>query len=409
MIQGWWKTLVAAALAVGAGLSSSAALASGSSDLNVAFIGALSGPDAYKALDSLDGFKLGVKHLGGRLGGVEFELAWFDDHHNPDAARSLMEKLQRYLRPQFTLVSSDPKVIATLAPMADAGHAFLIALNSPPPAMAGKDCHSYVFSLSGLSDTLHEQAGQYMAGQGYRRVLLAMPSTPVAQVAADAFRRGFRGDVVTMQSRRGEMNFTQELRQIVGQKPDAVYLLETGGMAVSFLRQYDEKGLRETIPLFGPAITLDQSILAGASPSSLDLFSIGPWSEDFDTPSNRRMMSDFEGEYGRPASFYAAMGYDAAMLIDAAMRGADKKFNNDEMIRTVIRRSDFPGTRPGFRFDTNQFPIQNYVLRAAQHDVRGHMTNEQRGILQHDVRDGHAAECPMRWTPEPAPQPPAKP
>jgi len=411
MRQGWWKitAMAAAMLAVGLSFSVSAARAAGGPDLNVAFIGSLSGPDAYKAQDALDGFKLGVKHLGGRLGTVEFDLVSFDDHRSPEGARVLMEKLQRDLKPQFTLVASDPKVLAQLAPMADSGHSFLLALNAPPAAMAGKDCHSYVFSLAGLTDTLHELAGQYMAGQGYRRVLLAVPPTPVAQAATDAFRRGFRSDVTVLQSRRGEMNFTQELGRITQEKPDAVYLLETGGMAVNFVRQYDDEGLKGEIPLFGPISTLDQATLAAAAPASLDLFSLGPWSEDSDTPANHRMVGDFDGEYGRPASYYAAMGYDAAMLIDAAMRGADKKINNDEMIRTVIRRADFVGTRPGFRFDTNQFPIQSYLLRSAQRDARGHVVNEQRGTLQKDVRDGHAAECPMRWVAEPPPAAPVKP
>ncbi|HVI51382.1 MAG TPA: ABC transporter substrate-binding protein [Candidatus Sulfotelmatobacter sp.] len=410
MRREWWRNTAAAAmLAAGLALSASAAEASGSPDLNVAFIGSLSGPDAIKAQDALDGFKLGVKHLGGRLGGVEFDLVSFDDRHSVDTARNLMEKVQRDLRPQFTLVSSDAKTLSVLGGMADASHTFMIALDAPATAMAGKECRPYVFSLAALSDTVHEQAGLYMAGQGYRRVLLAMPSTPTAQAAADAFRRGFKAEVLTMQSRRGEMNFAQELRRIADAKPDAVYLLETGGMGVNFVRQFDEEGLKGEVPLFGPIVSFDQAALAAAAPASLDLFSVGPWSEDSDSPANRRMMSDFEGEYGRPASYHAAMGYDAAMLIDAAMRGADKKFNNDEMVRTAIRRSDFASTRPGFRFDTNQFPIQSYLLRSAQRDARGHVVNEQRGTLQRDVRDGHASECPMRWVAEQPPAAPAKP
>jgi branched-chain amino acid transport system substrate-binding protein len=235
-----------------------------------------------------------------------------------------------------------------------------------------------------------------------------MPASAAAQNALDAFRRGYKGEVLTQVSHRGEMSFAAEIKDIAAKKPDAVYLLETGGKAVNFIREYDDKGLKDEMPLFGPLTSLDQSVLAGAAPSSLNLFSVGPWSEDLDSPSNRRLMSDFEGEYGRPASSYAAVGYDAAMLLDAALRGADRKFNNDEMIRTMLRRADFASTRPGFRFDTNQMPVQTYLLRSAQKDARGHMTNEQRGVLQKDMRDGHAGECPMRWVVD-TPAQPAKP
>lgn len=400
-----WRKRMAAALLAAVCLPASAVLAAGNADLNLAFIGDLSGAGSHKAQDALDGFRLGVKHLGGRLGGVEFDLVWFDDNHNPDTARALMDKMQRDVKPQFTLVASDPDIIATLAPIAESAQSFLIALNSPPVSMAGWNCRPYVFSLAGLPDNQHEVAGQYMTAQGFHRVLVVLPQMPAAQAALDSFRRGFKGEVLVRQSRRGEMNFSAEMTEIADKKPDAVYLLETGGKAVNFIRQFDERGLKQDVPLLGAASVLDQSVLEGAAPASLNLFSVGSWSEDLDSPSNHRLMADFEGEYGRPASAYAAKGYDAAMLIDAALRGTDRKFNNDDMIRTALRRADFPSTRPGLRFDTNQMPIQSYMLLSAQRDAREHMVNEQRGVLQKDMRDGHAGECPMVWTPEPPPKP----
>lgn len=403
----WRNMAMAAAFAAAAyGFFPAAVLAAGDPDLSIAFIGSLTGPDANKAQDALDGFKLGVKHLGGRLGGVEFDLVSFDDHHNPDTARTLMDKLQRDLRPQFTLAASGPETLSTLGRMAEAGHSFMIALEAPPPAMAGRECRSYVFSLAALSETVHEQAGLFMTAQGYRRVMLVVPPIPAAQADADAFRRGFKGEILTLSSHRGEMSFDKEMAAIAEAKPDAVYLLESGGMGVNFVRRFDERGLKAEIPLFGPITAFDQPALAAAAPASLDMLSVGPWSEDLDSPANRRMVSDFESEYGRPASYHAAMGYDAAMMIDAAIRETDRKFNNDESIRVALRRADFAGTRPGFRFDTNQFPIQSYLLRAAQKDIRGRVVNEQRGAPQRDVRDGHAGECPMRWVVEPLP--PAK-
>jgi branched-chain amino acid transport system substrate-binding protein len=400
MMRLWRNALAAVLLAASVG----PVAAAGSQDLNIGFIGTLSGANANQAQDHLDGFKLGVKHLGGRLGGAEFDLTVFDDKHDIDAARQAMGRLLHDERAQVVLVSSDVKASAALVPLAAASGAFLLSLSAPAPNLAGKDCSPFFFSLAGLSETMHELSGQYLQAQGYRRVTIAGPDNAPEHAAAVAFQRGFKGTVTEVLSRRGEMAFDGDLRRIRETAPDAVYLLHSGGMAVSFIRQFADAKLKGELPLFGPGATFDQTVLAASGPSALDLFSVAPWSDDIDSPANKRMMSDFEGEYGRPPSANAAQGYDAAMLLDAAIRSIDRKFNDDDGLRGALRKVEFPSTRGAFRFDTNQFPIQSYLVRQAVRDQRGHMASEQRGMLVRDVRDGHAGECSMRWQPEPPPR-----
>jgi branched-chain amino acid transport system substrate-binding protein len=291
-----------------------------------------------------------------------------------------------------------------LIPLATAGKTFLINLNNAPAGLAGKDCNPLFFSLAGLADTMHEMAGLYLQLQGYKSLVLAGPDNAVERVAAAAFRRSFKGRTVQVLSRHGEMNFEVDFRRIEQAAPDAVYLLHTGGMAVNFIRQFAESGLKEQLPLFGPGTTFDQTVLAASGAAALDSFSVAPWSEDLDSPSNRRMLADFEAEYGRPPSYYAAVGYDAAMLLDAALKAVDKRFNDEDALQAALRHAEFPSTRGSFRFDTNHFPILSYMVRQVVSDPRERMVNEQRGLLAKDVRDGHAGECPMRWAVEPPPK-----
>jgi branched-chain amino acid transport system substrate-binding protein len=386
-------------------LAAPAAWAGGGSDLNIGFVGRFSGADGRASQDALDGFRLGVKHLGGRLATVEFTLTVIDAHSDEEGLRSALARLSSDARSQVVLLAGSPADARLAVPQVAGSKAFLISLTAPATPLAAKECSSYYFSLAGLLDTGNELAGQYLQGQGYRRVLLAGPPGPVAKAAADAFRRSFKGEVTEVTSRRGEMSFTSDLRRIREAKPDAVYLLHTGGMAVNFILQYAEIGLKGEVPLYGPATTFDQTTLAAVGPAAADLFSVGPWSEDLDTPASHRMMSDFEAEYGRPASSAAAQGYDAAMLLDAAVHQVEKKFNDDDALRNALRKVDFPSTRGTLKFDSNHFPIQNYVLRQAVQDARGRMANEQRGLVAPAVRDGHAAECPMRWINDPLPPP----
>lgn len=380
------------------------ASASAAADLTIGFIGDLSGPGANMAQDQLDGFRLAIKHLGGRIGGNEFGLIVADGRHDAKVTRQALDRMQQNDRLEFLLVSLDPGHIAQLLPPAVAGKTLVISLNSPPPAMAGKDCSSSFFSLAPLNDTMHELGGQYLQQRGFKTLVVAGPDSPASRLALQALRRGFKGDVTQVISRRGAMDFSSNLRAIRDAAPDAVYLLHSGGMAVNFIRQSADMLGGDRFPLFGPPSLIDQTVLAASGPAALGIGSIGFWSEDMDNPVSRRMQTDFESDYGRMASAFAAIGYDAGMLLDSALRSVDKKNIGEDVLRSALRRAEFPSTRGAVHFDSNQFPIQTLVMRQVVQDARERVVNEQRGVFLKDVRDGHAGECPMRWTVESPPK-----
>ncbi len=401
-MYGVTRRLAAAVLSLTA-LWSPPALA-GSSDFTIGFIGTLSGAEANRAQDQLDGFQLAVKHLGGRLGGIEFGLSAYDDKRNADTARQLAAHLTQTDHVHVLLLSSDEAVSAAAIPVAVASKTFVISLNAPSPRFAGKECSPYLFSVAGLNETMQDVAGQYLQAQGYHTLAVVGPGGPAAAEALAAFRRSFNGNVIEVLGRSGAMEFGESLRRIREQAPDGVYLMYSGGMAVNFVLQFAAAGMKNDFRLFAPGTSFDQTVIAAAGPAALDAFSVGPWSADVDSPSSHRLVADFETDYGRLPSLYAAEGYDAALLLDSALRAVDKKFTQEDLLRAALRRADFVSTRGAFRFDTNQFPIQSYLVRQTVADTRDHMVNEQRGVLLRDLRDGHAGECPMRWVPEPPPK-----
>lgn len=373
----------------------------GPGDLSIGFVGTLTGAGANVSQDQLDGFKLGVKHLGGRLGGVEFDLAVVDDRRDPALAERGLRQLLDHSRVQVVLMSSEG-ASEKMAVMANSARSFMIALRPPPPALAGKGCLPNFFSLAPLAETVHAMAGLYLHNQGFRSIVVVLPDNAKARQGLADFQKVYHGQVLPVVSRPGTMNFAKDLDRVVKLDPDGVYLLHSGGMAVNFIIQFQAAKMKARFPLFGPSGIVDQTAISAAGGAAADLFSVAPWSDDMDTASNRRLMADFEVEYGRPASVFAAYGYDAAMLLDRAVTLAEKRFNDDDAMRAAMRRADFVATRPGLRFDTNHMPIESFVVRQVVPDnVRGRLANEQRGLLARDVRDGHAGACPMRWTPEP--------
>jgi branched-chain amino acid transport system substrate-binding protein len=386
-------------LGLAAGLLMGAA--AGAADLDIGFVGGMTGAKANTAIDQLDGFRLGVRHLGGRLGGIEFALSVLDDQHSGDKAKQAEDDLWKNGRLHILLLSSTADA-ATYAAAQSQGHRTLVVnLGAAPGPLAGRECNPYFFSVVPRGELIQELTGAYLQGQGYRRLAIFEP--PGRSDSLAAFRKGFKGEVTEIVSRPGTMDFSPDLQKLSQARVDAAYLLQSGGMAVEFLLQYQAAGYKDSLPLFAPAGTFDQTILAASAPAGLDLFSVAPWSDDLDSPANRRMIADFEADYGRPISMRAAAGYDAAMLLDAAVREVKGKINDTDAFRLAIKRVEFPSTRGSFRFDNDQFPLLSYWVRQVATDQRGRLINEQRGLLQANARDPLAAECPMSAAPPPPP------
>lgn len=383
--------LLAALLAFGAPGAPSLA---NDAELSIGFIGALSGSRAHIARDQLDGFKLGTKHSGGRLGGVDFDLAVHDDKGDGQLTRRAARWLTGQGKAEIILLSKNDLSVDELKPFLEMDNVLLISLSPPPETLAGADCSPNFFSLSQTEATLHRMAALYLANRNYHTILLAGPDTPETDAAISYFQRSFPGKIVTLKSRIGTMNFHDDITRINDANPDAVYLLHKGGMAVNFIIQYAKSPLKQNLPLFAPPGMLDRSTIASAGSAAEGLFSISPWSDDMDTASSRRMMADFEVEYGRPASIHAATGYDAAMLLDAAIVHIDKKINNGPLLRQAMRTIDFPATRPCLKIGPNNFPIEDFVLRGVAADsARGRFGNEQMNVIAKSVTDPRANEC----------------
>ncbi|HMA51168.1 MAG TPA: ABC transporter substrate-binding protein [Magnetospirillaceae bacterium] len=371
-------------------------------DLDIAFVGTLTGAKANTAIDQLDGFRLGIRHLGGRLGGLEYALSVIDEAHDTQKAKQAADDLWKNGRLHVLLISTTAEAAAYIAQQAPAHRTLVLNLGSVPPPLAGRECSPTFFSLVPRGDMIQELTGAYLWGQGYRRLAVFEPPGRTDTVAA--FRRGFKGEVTEIVSHPGTMDFSPDLQKLSKLKVDAAYLTQSGGMAVEFLLQYAAGGFKESLPLFAPAGTFDQTTLAASAPAALDLFSVAPWSDDLDSPANHRLIADFEPDYGRPVSMRAASGYDAAMLLEAAIREAKAKVNDTDAFRLAVKRVEFPSTRGGFRFDNDQFPLLTYWVRQVAQDQRGRLINEQRGQLQKDVRDVLAGECPMSAAPPPPPK-----
>jgi len=122
------------------------------------------------------------------------------------------------------------------------------------------------------------------------------------------------------------------------------------------------------------------------------------WALDLNNAANKTFVSEFEKTYKRLPSVYAAQGYDAALILDAAIRGVKGNLADKDALRKALREVKFDSVRGAFKFNTNHYPIQNYYLREVKKDSQGRLVNllasPQPIAANHG--DAYVQECSMR-------------
>jgi branched-chain amino acid transport system substrate-binding protein len=92
---------------------------------------------------------------------------------------------------------------------------------------------------------------------------------------------------------------------------------------------------------------------------------------------------------------YASQGYDTAMLIDSAVRKVKGNVEDKVAFRKALQAADFKSVRGAFKFNTNQFPIQDYYLRVVRTDEKGRITNRLMGKILSNHQDSFVSQCKM--------------
>jgi branched-chain amino acid transport system substrate-binding protein len=388
----------ATAALVASGLSLAVVPALAADKVKVGFVSTLSGPSSALGVDIRDGFLLAVKLNGGKLGGLPAEVSVSDDQFKPDVAKQLFEKDIKRDKVDFMTGVVFSNIMLAALPEAFDNNVIYISPNAAPSSIAGKDCNPLFFAVSWPNDAYHEAAGQFANTRNLKSVYLVAPNYQAGKDSLAGFKRTFKGKVVGENyTKLGQLDYAAELAEIRAARPEAVYIFLPGGMGINFIKQYVGAGLGKDTTLLLPGFSADQDVIKPVGAAMAGLFNTAHWSPDFSNPANQKFMAEFQKEYGRIPTLYASQGYDAARLIDAAVRDAKGKVEDREAVRKALKAAHFESVRGPFRFNKNQYPIQNYYVRTVGSDGKGGLVNKSfnEPILR-DHGDAYVQDCHMK-------------
>jgi branched-chain amino acid transport system substrate-binding protein len=379
-------------------LSFASPLAAHAQSVKIGFVNTFSGPNAFIGNDERDGFELALDHLGRKMEGLDVEVFYEDDQMKPDVGRQVTEKLIQVHKTHFiTGFNWSNVLLAALKPAVDS-QTFVIGANAGPSQIAGELCSPYFFSTSWQNDQTPMALGETLNQRGVKRLYMLAPNYAAGKDMAAGVRQTFKGEVVGEEFTRwpGQLDFSTELTKVRSAKPDAVWIFYPGQAGAQFIQQYAQAGLKDQIPLYS-VFTVDALTLPLIKDLALGHLSTQSWVQDLDNPANKRFVADFRKKYGRYPSYYSAQHYDAAMLIDSAVRRVKGSLENKDAIRDALRQADFASVRGKYAYNKNHFPITDFYLQEVVRDGAGELTMRNQGAVLRDQKDRHSERCRMEW------------
>ncbi len=366
--------------------------------IKIGFISTFSGPQAAIGEDMRRSVELAKEHLGGKMGGKPFEIVYEDDQFKPDVGKQRSEKLVQQDKVNFIAGYIWSNVLlASLKTVTDEGDTILISANAGPSQIAGDLCNKNFFSTSWQNDQTPMAMGQYLQEKGVKSLYLMAGNYAAGKDMMAGAKRTFKGKIAGEDYTKwpDQLDFSAELAKVGASKAEGVFIFYPGAHGVQFLKQYVQAGLNKTVPLY-QVFSIDAITLPLQGDLALGTLGAQQWVNDLPNDQNKRYVADFKKKHKVYPSYYGAQSYDAIMLIASAAEALKGDLSNKDKIRAELKKANFKSVRGDFKFNTNNFPIQNYYIQEAVKDADGVMTVKTIATAVKDGKDSFYEKCSMK-------------
>src|SRR5258708_11614247 len=362
--------------------------------IKLGYMATLSGVFGIVGGESQRGLTVALEELDNKLGGVPISLYTVDDKGVPTEAVQVTSKLidQNKVDIVTGLVNS-ATLIATMNQYLNAGVTVISGL-AGPLQYAGKECHQNAFFVAFANDEWDTALGKHMADQGVKSAYLMGADYQAGWEKLAGFQRTYKGKVFgPVFTPLNQLDFSAELAQLRAANPETVFVFYPGGLGIAFLKQFAQSGLKQKI--YSEDTMASELSFPAEGDSALGVIQSTSWNAELDNPANRKFVAAFQKKYNRRPAMFAAMQYDAIMLLNSAVAAVNGKIEDKDAFRAALRKAAFPSVRGPFRFNHNHFPIQTVYVTEVVKDDQG-MRMARRGTAATDGRDDYPQDCPMK-------------
>src|SRR3989442_7460274 len=286
-----------------------AAPAAQGAPIKIGFLAPLTGPFAQIGKDMVNGTELFLDEIKREVAGRKVELSVEDTEGQPATALNKSRKL----------VEQDKVHLLTGGLLANVGYAlqpFIDGAQIPAtyPVIAADDITQrkpakwIVRTGWTTSQPMHPFADWVLKNTKYRKITTIGMDYAFGYETVGGFQRVFEeggGQIVQrIWAPLNTNDFAPFLAQI-RRDADAVLALFTGRLALQFVKQYEEAGLKGKLPLLGGGTITPGTVPPPMGARAIGLITALHYSHALDNPANVKFSRAFEASAGKIRSHYS--------------------------------------------------------------------------------------------------------
>ncbi len=364
--------------------------------IKIGFISTMSGPGGVIGEAMKNSVELALDHLGHKMGGVPVEVIYGDDQFKPDVGLQVVNEMLK--KDQVDIVSGiiwSHVMLAVMPVVTEAGK-LMIGTNAGASPLAGKQCNERYFTTSWNNDQTPEAMGKYLQDNAINELYVMAPNYQAGKDMVAGLKRTYKGTIVDeVYTKPNQTDYQAEISQLRAKKPKAVFAFYPGGMGIQFLKQYNQAGLKDQIPLY-TVFTVDELSIPAIQDAAIGQMETRFWSPDIKVPASQKYVADYRKKYAKWPVFYGAQSYDGMMLIDSGVRALKGNIGDTKGMITELRKANYDSIRGKFTFNVNHHPIQNFYLLKTVKEGNDIVMKIQKTIFE-NYKDSYYKDCPMKW------------
>lgn len=360
-------------------LAPSASWAQAKGPIKIGFTAPLTGPYAQIGKDMVDGTNLYLNAVGGQMAGRKIDLIIEDDENVAATGLTKVRKLVEMNR--VSMVSG-----GALAAMGYAIQPYVDQKRMPTlvPVIASDDLTQrkrakwMVRTGWNASQAMHPFGEYAYKTLGFRKIAAIGMDYAFGWELLGGFQTTFEeagGRVIQkIWCPTTTQDFSPYLAQI-NREADAVLSMLAGRLCITFVKQYQEYGLKGKIPLIGAGTLTDESVLPSMGDEALGIITALHYSAALDTPANKEFVKTYREKAGKIPSYYSEACYTGMRWIDQTLLALKGDVSNPDRILKAMRAVKITETPRGpISVDAYNNIVQNIYIRKVER-VGGELQN----------------------------------
>jgi branched-chain amino acid transport system substrate-binding protein len=351
--------------------------------ITVGVIVPTTGVVAAAGTDMLNGWNLYWELNGNEVAGRTIETIHEDNAGDPTTtltkARKLVEQDGAAVIVGTLLANTALALAEYLDPLDD-----VIGLN---PAGSADDLSqrgvvdNYVRAGGWQSSSPAHVAGNWAYEKGYRKIITLCQDYAFGHENCGGFTNTFtdRGGEIVQQlwAPLGTPDYSSYLSDIDPESADAAFVLTVGADSGRFVKQWEDFGLKDKLPLIGGETTLEQSLLRAMGDEALGLQSFGHYAEGREDPATQEFVDEYVKAYDQLPSYYSASTYTAAQWFAETLEAEDGDMSDVPAFLDTLKSNQLDNSPFGpMQLDEYGGTIATMYLREVAKDEEGRLYNK---------------------------------